>query len=32
MSNLTTHILANGDRFEFEARKISVLPIHEKFV
>lgn len=32
MSNLITHILANGDRFEFKKRKITVLPIHEKFV
>lgn len=32
MSNLTTHILANGDRFELDGRKISILPIHEKFV
>jgi len=32
LSNLTTHILANGDRFELEKREIYVLPIHEKFV
>lgn len=32
LSNLTTHILANGDRFELEQRKISILPIREKFV
>lgn len=32
MSNLTTHILANGDRFTMDDRKISVLPIHEAFV
>jgi cyanophycinase len=32
MSNLTTHILANGDRFTMEDRKISILPIYEKFV
>ncbi len=32
MSNLTTHILANGDRFTMRDRKIAVLPIHEAFV
>ena len=32
ISNLTTHILANGDRFTLSDRKISVLPIHEEFV
>lgn len=32
MSNLTTHILANGDRFELTHRSITILPIHEKFV
>lgn len=32
ISNLTTHILANGDRFTLNDRKISVLPIHEEFV
>lgn len=32
MSNLTTHILANGDRFRFEDRAISILPIKEAFV
>lgn len=30
--NLTTHILANGDRFNFENRKIEVLPIYEKHI
>lgn len=32
LANLTTHILANGDRFNFENRKIEVLPINEKFI
>jgi len=32
ISNLTTHILANGDRFTLNDRKIAVLPIHEEFV
>jgi cyanophycinase len=32
ISNLSTHILANGDRFTLNERKISVLPIHEEFV
>ena len=30
--NLKTHILVNGDRFNFENKKIEVLPIHEKFI
>lgn len=32
LSNLTTHILANGDQFTFNDRNISILPIHEEFV
>ena len=32
MSNLTTHILANGDKFTLSGRTIEILPIHEKFV
>ncbi len=32
MSNLTTHILANGDRFTLDNREIEVLPITESFV
>jgi len=32
MSHLTTHILANGDRFELQKRKITVLPILDTFV
>ena len=32
ISNLTTHISANGDRFTLKDRKISVLPILEEFV
>lgn len=31
MSNLITHVLANGDRFTFDNRKIEVLPIKESF-
>lgn len=32
MSHLTTHILANGDRFELQKRNITVLPILDTFV
>ena len=32
ISNLITHILANGDQFEIHDRKISVLPLNEEFV
>ena len=32
MSNLTTHILANGDRFNLDNREIEVLPIAASFV
>ncbi|MEQ9403741.1 MAG: cyanophycinase [Cyclobacteriaceae bacterium] len=32
MSNLVTHILANGDQFTLDKKKIKVLPIHEEFV
>lgn len=32
MSNLTTHILANGDEFAVNDRTIEVLPIHAKFL
>lgn len=32
MSNLTTHILANGDQFTLNDRKIVVLPIEGEFV
>ena len=32
MSNLVTHILANGDRFNIEDRKIDVLPLLAEFV
>ena len=32
ISNLNTHILANGDRFTLNERNISVLPIQEDFV
>lgn len=31
LSNLVTHLLANGDRFTIDNRNIEVLPIHEKF-
>jgi len=32
ISNLTTHILANGDQFLIKDKKITILPIHEEFV
>jgi cyanophycinase len=32
ISNLKTHILANGDSFTLNDRTISVLPIHEEFL
>ena len=32
LSNLTTHILANGDQFTINERQINVLPIQEEFV
>lgn len=32
ISNLTTHVLANGDRFKFDDRVITVLPISDAFV
>lgn len=32
MSNLTTHILANGDQFSLNDRNISILPLNEVFV
>jgi len=32
MSNLTTHILANGDKFTLNERKLEVLPLHSAFV
>jgi len=32
ISNLTTHILANGDKFSLNDRKIKVLPLHSPFV
>lgn len=32
LSNLTTHILVNGDRFNIENKSIEVLPIHEKYI
>ena len=31
ISNLTTHILANGDRFDLNKRTVQVLPIEEPF-
>ncbi|HRK54243.1 MAG TPA: cyanophycinase [Cyclobacteriaceae bacterium] len=31
MSNLTTHILANGDKFRLDNREIEVLPLHDDF-
>jgi len=32
MSNLTVHVLSNGDRFNISERKIKILPIEEPFV
>ncbi|MCH2043187.1 MAG: cyanophycinase [Saprospiraceae bacterium] len=32
LSNLKTHILVNGDCFNFEDKKIQVLPIHEQYI
>ena len=32
MSNLTVHILANGDKFTLDNREIDVLPLTESFV
>ncbi len=32
MTNLTVHILANGDRFNLETREVKVLPISSPFV
>jgi cyanophycinase len=32
LSNLTTHLLANGDHFRMSDRKIKILPIKESFV
>jgi cyanophycinase len=32
LSNLTTHILANGDRFKIDERKIGILPLHESHI
>ncbi|MGJ8591151.1 MAG: cyanophycinase [Aquaticitalea sp.] len=32
MTNLTVHILANGDRFNIETREVKVLPIESPFV
>lgn len=32
MSNLITHILANGDRFTIDNKSINILPISEHFV
>lgn len=32
MSNLITHILANGDEFRLDDREITILPIHDAFV
>ena len=32
MSNLITHILANGDRFNISNRQIGILPLKEAFV
>jgi cyanophycinase len=32
LSNLATHILANGDRFRIDERKIEILPLSESHI
>lgn len=32
LTNLVTHVLANGDKFEIQTRKIKVLPIESPFI
>lgn len=32
LTNLVTHVLANGDKFEIQTRKIHVLPIESPFI
>jgi len=32
LSNLTTHVLVNGDRFVFENKHIEVLPMNAKYI
>ncbi len=32
MANLTVHVLSNGDQFDIENRKVSVLPIEAPFI
>ncbi|WP_456440537.1 cyanophycinase [Psychroserpens sp.] len=32
MTNLTTHVLSNGDRFNISTRKVAVLPIDAPFI
>lgn len=32
LANMVTHILANGDRFRLDKRKIEILPIHESYI
>lgn len=32
LSNMVTHILANGDRFRLDERRVEILPIHESYI
>jgi cyanophycinase len=32
LSNMVTHILANGDRFKLDDREIEILPMHESHI
>lgn len=32
LTNLTTHVLANGDRFNIDKRSVKVLPMEADFV
>lgn len=32
LSNMVTHILANGDRFKLDDREIQILPMHESHI
>jgi cyanophycinase len=32
LTNMVTHVLSNGDRFEINTRKIKVLPIGSPFI
>jgi len=32
LTNLTTHVLANGDRFNIDKRSVKVLPMEADFI